>query len=55
MRNRSIGQGFTHEAPLLLPLPGETFETGLAFNPRVNRYGMVADGHGGRPVSRCRR
>ncbi|UUY52277.1 IS21 family transposase (plasmid) [Streptomyces yangpuensis] len=42
MRIRTIGQDFTHEAPLLLPLPGEPFETGLAFNPRVDRYGMVA-------------
>jgi transposase len=42
MRIRTIGQDFTHEAPLLLPLPDEAFETGLAFNPRVDRYGMVA-------------
>jgi hypothetical protein len=42
MRIRTIGQDFAHEAPLLLPLPGEGFETGLAFTPRVDRYGMVA-------------
>ncbi|MFB7248907.1 IS21 family transposase [Streptomyces populi] len=42
MRIRTIGQDFAHEAPLLLPVPDEGFETGLAFNPRVDRYGMVA-------------
>ncbi|MGW1173918.1 IS21 family transposase [Kitasatospora sp. NPDC002543] len=42
MRIRTIGQDFAHEAPLLLPLPGDAFETGLAFSPRVDRYGMVA-------------
>ncbi|MFB9370679.1 IS21 family transposase [Kitasatospora albolonga] len=42
MRIRTIGQDFAHEAPLLLPLPGEAFETGLALTPRVDRYGMVA-------------
>ncbi|MEU1599579.1 IS21 family transposase [Streptomyces sp. NPDC005708] len=42
LRIRTIGQDFAHEAPLLLPLPGEGFETGLAFSPRVDRYGMVA-------------
>ncbi|MGI5143908.1 hypothetical protein [Streptomyces sp. CA-106110] len=44
LRIRTIGQDFAHEAPLLLPLPGEGFETGLAFSPRVDRYGMVAAG-----------
>ena len=42
MRIRTIGQDFAHEAPLLLPLPEGPFETGMAFNPRVDRYGMVA-------------
>ena len=42
MRMRTIGQDFAHEAALLLPIPGEAFETGLAFDPRVDRYGMVA-------------
>jgi hypothetical protein len=41
-RIRTIGQDFTHEAPLLLALPAEPFETGIAFRPRVDRYGMVA-------------
>ncbi|MGP4089373.1 Mu transposase domain-containing protein, partial [Streptomyces sp. KR55] len=42
MRIHTIGQDFGCEAPLLLPLPEAPFETGLAFNPRVDRYGMVA-------------
>ncbi|WP_333738243.1 IS21 family transposase [Streptomyces sp. IBSBF 2806] len=44
MRIRTIGQDFAQEAPLLLPLPlpEEGFETGIAFTPRVDRYGMVA-------------
>ncbi|MFJ9352594.1 Mu transposase domain-containing protein [Streptomyces sp. NPDC101237] len=42
MRIRTIGQDFAREAPLLLPLPAGHFETGMAFNPRVDRYGMVA-------------
>ncbi|WP_217140827.1 hypothetical protein [Streptomyces sp. AC627_RSS907] len=42
MRIRTIGQDFAREAPLLLPLPEDPFETGLALNPRVDRYGMVA-------------
>lgn len=42
MRIRTIGQDFARESPLLLPLPEGPFETGLAFNPRVDRYGMVA-------------
>jgi hypothetical protein len=42
MRIRTIGQDFAREAPLLLPLPEAPFETGLALNPRVDRYGMVA-------------
>lgn len=42
MRIRTIGQDFAHEAPLLLPLPASPFETGMAFNPHVDRYGMVA-------------
>ncbi|WP_344442514.1 Mu transposase domain-containing protein [Kitasatospora nipponensis] len=42
MRIRTIGQDFAQEAPLLLPLPAGPFETGMAFTPRVDRYGMVA-------------
>nr|WP_188308583.1 hypothetical protein [Streptomyces sp. CBMA123] len=42
MRIRTIGQDVAQAAPLLLPLPGDAFETGLAFTPRVDRNGMVA-------------
>lgn len=42
MRIRTIGQDFTNEAPLLLPVPEDSFETGVASEPRVDRYGMVA-------------
>jgi hypothetical protein len=41
LRLRTIGEDFAHEAALLLPLPTEAFETGLALNPRVDRYGMI--------------
>ncbi|MBC9719584.1 IS21 family transposase [Streptomyces sp. TRM66268-LWL] len=42
MRIRTIGQDFASEAPLLLPLPEEPFETGIVFTPRVDRCGMIA-------------
>lgn len=42
MRIRTIGQDFASEAPLLLPLPDDPFETGIVFTPRVDRYGMIA-------------
>ncbi|WP_172387685.1 IS21 family transposase [Streptomyces sp. MNP-20] len=41
LRIRTIGQDFTHEAALLMPLPDEAFETGLVLTPRVDRYAMV--------------
>lgn len=41
-RLRTIGEMFTIEAPLLRPLPGEPFETGRWFTPRVNRYSLVS-------------
>ncbi|MFG2785743.1 IS21 family transposase [Streptomyces prunicolor] len=41
LRIRSIGQDFIHEAALLMPLPGEVFETGLVLTPRVDRYAMI--------------
>ncbi|MGW1503378.1 Mu transposase domain-containing protein [Streptomyces mirabilis] len=41
LRIRTIGQDFAHEAPLLVPLPGEVFETGLMLTPRVDRYAMI--------------
>jgi hypothetical protein len=41
MRIRTIGQDFTAEKPLLVPLPDEPFETGLLLTPRVDRFGQV--------------
>jgi transposase len=41
-RVRTVGQMFTVEAPLLLPLPEESFETGRWFAPRVDRYSQVS-------------
>ncbi len=40
-RIRTIGQDFAAEAPLLMPLPDEPFETGLMLTPRVDRYSQV--------------
>jgi len=40
-RIRAIGQDFESERPLLTPLPGDAFETGLVLTPRVDRYGQV--------------
>ncbi len=40
-RIRTIGQDFAVEAPLLLPLPDEPFETGLLLTPRVDRYSQI--------------
>jgi transposase len=40
-RIRTIGQDFAVEAPLLIPLPDEPFETGLLLTPRVDRYSQV--------------
>ena len=40
-RIRTIGQDFAAEAPLLIPLPDEPFETGLLLTPRVDRYSQV--------------
>ncbi|GGZ92473.1 transposase [Streptomyces echinoruber] len=37
-RPRTIDEYFEIERPLLLPLPGEPFETGRVFTPRVDRY-----------------
>ncbi|WP_316744380.1 hypothetical protein [Streptomyces sp. MK7] len=42
MRIRTIGQDFAHEAALLMPLPADSFETGIVSTPRVDRCGMVA-------------
>ena len=40
-RIRAIGQDFAAEAPRLVPLPDEPFETGLLLTPRVDRYSQV--------------
>ena len=40
-RIRTIGQDFAAEAPRLIPLPDEPFETGLLLTPRVDRYSQV--------------
>lgn len=40
-RPRTIGEYFAVERPLLKPLPGEPFETGLVLSPRVDRYSQV--------------
>ena len=40
-RIRTIGQDFAAEAPRLVPLPDEPFETGLLLTPRVDRYSQV--------------
>ena len=38
LRARTVGQDFAAEQPRLKPLPGESFETGRMFTPRVVRY-----------------
>jgi hypothetical protein len=40
-RIRTIGQDFAAEAPRLVPLPDEPFETGLLLSPRVDRYSQL--------------
>ncbi|MFC6086545.1 IS21 family transposase [Sphaerisporangium aureirubrum] len=40
-RPRTIGDHFAIEQPLLKPLPGEAFETGLLLSPRVDRYSQI--------------
>ncbi len=40
-RPRTVGEYFTVERPVLRPLPGEEFQTGRVFTPRVDRYGQV--------------
>ena len=41
LRERSIGQDFTAEAPLLRPLPDSGFDTRLLLTPTVDRYSMI--------------
>ncbi|XKK60584.1 IS21 family transposase [Streptomyces sp. ARC32] len=40
-RIRTIGQDFAQEAPHLLPLPADPFETAMAFHSRVDRYSRI--------------
>lgn len=40
-RLNNVGTDFAFEAPLLRPLPGEAFETGVVLNPRVDRYSRI--------------
>jgi len=40
-RPHTIGEHFAVERPLLLPLPAETFETGIWLTPRVDRFSQV--------------
>ncbi|GAA2287133.1 transposase [Streptomyces ruber] len=42
LRTGTVGQYFAQEQPLLRGLPGEPFETGRWFTPRVDRYGQVS-------------
>ncbi len=41
-RAHTVGQAFEAERGLLKPLPGEVFETGRWFHPRVDRYAQVS-------------
>lgn len=40
-RLRTVGQDFALEAPLLAPLPVESFDPGLVLTPRVDRSALV--------------
>jgi transposase len=40
-RTESVGAAFAGEAPLLLPLPGERFDTALSLTARVDRYAQI--------------
>ncbi|MFI8932484.1 IS21 family transposase [Streptomyces sp. NPDC053474] len=40
-RIRTIGQDFAREAPHLLPLSADPFETAMTFQPRVDRYSRI--------------
>lgn len=41
-RTVTVSTDFALEAPVLRPLPGEAFETGLTLTPRVDRHSRVA-------------
>lgn len=40
-RLRTVGQDFAFEAPLLAPLPAESFDPGLGLTPRVDRSALI--------------
>lgn len=40
-RRQTVGHDFAVEARVLLPLPGERFETGLTLSPRVDRHARI--------------
>ncbi len=40
-RVTTVGDDFAAEQPLLRPLPGEAFETGIVLRPRVDRHARV--------------
>lgn len=40
-RLRTVGQDFAFEAPLLAPLPAESFDPGLVLTPRVDRSALI--------------
>ncbi|GAB2464741.1 Mu transposase domain-containing protein [Streptomyces incanus] len=41
-RPRTVDEYFAIEQPLLMPLPGEPFETGRLFMPRIDHYSQIA-------------
>jgi transposase len=41
-RTVTVSTDFALEAPLLRPLPGEAFETGLTLTPRVDRHSRIS-------------
>jgi transposase len=43
-RAATVGADFAAEAPRLLPLPGEAFDTAVTLWPRVDRYGRISVG-----------
>jgi transposase len=40
-RTNTVAQDFEIEVPVLAPLPGEGFETGVTLTPRVDRYARI--------------
>jgi transposase len=43
-RAATVGEDFAAERPLLLPLPGEAFDTAAVLWPRVDRYARISVG-----------